>query len=105
MIRLLSRAPITPGFGIGMRNSTTPHLLGRDEALANSPKSLSKVSKMRSSRVAHASTSGSLMPGPYSLPTRYHAQPQQAPRRLYRGNFRWQGSAYQAALGKTFSEL
>src|SRR5713226_7960295 len=60
---LLSRDPISPGFGIGMRNSTTPHVSGNADALASSPKSLSKVSRMRSSRVAHASTSGSLIPG------------------------------------------
>src|SRR5712691_5291263 len=46
-----------------MRNSTTPQTLGSAELPANSPKSLSKVSRTRCSRTAHASTSGSLAPG------------------------------------------
>src|SRR6266436_6535483 len=40
-----------------------PHPCGSADPLASSPKSLSKVSRMRSSRAAHASTSGSFMPG------------------------------------------
>ena len=44
-------------------NSTTPHVLGNADALASSPKSLSKVSRMRPSRAAHARTSASLIPG------------------------------------------
>src|ERR1700726_325491 len=63
VIMLPSRDPISPGFGIGMRNSTTPPVLGSADALASSPKSLSKVSRVRSSRIPHASTSGSLIPG------------------------------------------
>jgi hypothetical protein len=47
MSRLLSRGPISPGFGIGKRNSTTPHVLGNADPLASSPKSLSKVSRVR----------------------------------------------------------
>jgi len=38
------------------------HERGSADPLARSPKSLSKVSRMRSSRAAHASTSGSVVP-------------------------------------------
>src|SRR5437868_14268196 len=41
----------------------TPHVDGRDDRLASSPKSLSKVRRVRCSRAAHASTAGSLVPG------------------------------------------
>ncbi len=61
------RAPTSPGFGIGIRNSTTPHAAGRADALANSPKSLSKVRRTRCSRTAHSRTTASLTPGATSL--------------------------------------
>src|SRR5882672_2246943 len=48
---------------MGMRSRIIPHVDGSTDALASSPKSLSKVSRIRSSRTAHASTSGSLLPG------------------------------------------
>ena len=58
-----SREPASPGFGIGKRNSTTSHTEGKLEPLANSPKSLSKVSRIRCSGAANASTSASAAPG------------------------------------------
>jgi len=54
--------------GIGMRNKLTPHAAGKPETLANSPKSLSKVRRIRASLAAQASTSGSLVPGAAILP-------------------------------------
>src|SRR2546430_183778 len=62
-MRSARRRPTTPGCGIGMRKSTTPQRAGSCEALASSPKSLSKVSKTRSARTARASTSVSVSPG------------------------------------------
>src|SRR5262245_411887 len=62
-IKSASRRPTSDGLGIGMRNRTTPVVDGKADALARSPKSLSNVSRMRSSRTAQANTSGSLMPG------------------------------------------
>jgi hypothetical protein len=41
----------------GIRNTTTPHVTDNADRLATSPKSLSKVNRMRSSRMAHANTS------------------------------------------------
>src|SRR5882757_5271986 len=67
VIRSASRCPTLPGLGIGMRSKTTPHVRGSADPLASSPKSLSKVSRMRSSRAAHASTSGSVVPGAATL--------------------------------------
>jgi hypothetical protein len=48
---------------MGMRSKTTPHVRGGADPLASSPKSLSKVSRMRTSRAAHASASESVVPG------------------------------------------
>src|SRR5215470_11918916 len=44
-----------------------PHSDGSDHPLASSPKSLSKVSRIRCSRAAHASISASEMPGAAAL--------------------------------------
>jgi hypothetical protein len=63
VISAASRSPASSGFGIGIRSNTTPLVRGSADPLASSPKSLSKVSKIRWSRAAHASTSGSGMPG------------------------------------------
>jgi hypothetical protein len=48
---------------MGIRSKIIPHVDGSAVVLASSPKSLSKVSKIRSSRAAHASSSGSPLPG------------------------------------------
>jgi hypothetical protein len=66
---------------------------------------LSKVSRIRSSRVAHESTSGSFIPGAAFLIHTTSCPAAISAVTAVPGNFRWQGSAYQAALGKTFSEL
>jgi len=68
LISAASRSPASSGFGIGIRINTTPQVRGSTDPRANSPKSLSKVSKIRCSRAAPcqylgASTSGSGMPG------------------------------------------
>ena len=49
--------------GIGNRSNTMPEDAGRPARQASSPKSLSKVSTIRASRAAHASTSSSFIPG------------------------------------------
>ena len=51
---------------IGMRSKTIPHLAGRPDLKASSPKSLSNVSKTRSSSDASARTSSSTLPGALS---------------------------------------
>src|SRR5215813_6048845 len=61
--QLASLRPTSPGFGIGTRRRTHRIPGGNAVRRASSPKSLSKVSKMRSSLAAHAKTSGSAMPG------------------------------------------
>src|ERR1700730_16912656 len=63
VIRSVRRAPTSLGFGIAMRNNTTPRVAGSADARASSPKSLSKVSRIRASRAAQARTSGSPVPG------------------------------------------
>jgi len=63
VIRSARRCPTSSGPGIGMRNRMMPHPAGKAAALANSPKSLSKVRRIRPSLAAHDSTSGSLAPG------------------------------------------
>src|SRR5882762_8102283 len=103
---LLSRDPISPGFGIGVRNSTTPHLLGSADALASSPKSLSKVSSVRSSRVAHASTSGSAhtwgrIPHPHDIMPGCNQCREGCAREIVGGK----EAHIRLRLGKTFSEL
>src|SRR5882762_6236544 len=50
-----------------MRNSTMPQPIGKSDVLASSPKSLSKVSRTRRSRAAHANTTSSLTPGAIRL--------------------------------------
>jgi len=100
-----SRCPTLSGLGIGMRNNTTPHTCGSADRPASSPKSLSKVSKIRCSRAAHASTSGHSSQEQWSLPKRYRARLPRWRRLLHLGNSRWRETARQAALGKTFSEL
>src|SRR4029450_5389086 len=62
-MRSASCCPTSLGLGIGVGNKTTPHERGSADPLASSPKSLSKVNRMRSSRAAHASTSGSVVLG------------------------------------------
>ena len=49
--------------GMGRRKRTIRHFAGRRARHASSPKSLSKVMRMRSSRTARASTSASGAPG------------------------------------------
>jgi hypothetical protein len=50
VISAASRSPASSGFGIGIRSNTTPQVRGSADPLARSPKSLSKVSKIRCSR-------------------------------------------------------
>jgi hypothetical protein len=59
----LKKAPASVAGGIGKRNRTIPHCAGSLACQASSPKSLSKVSRTRSSRTARASTSASGAPG------------------------------------------
>ena len=47
VISAASRSPASSGFGIGIRSNTTPQVRGSADPLASSPKSLSKVSKIR----------------------------------------------------------
>ncbi len=44
---LTKRSPKSPGCGMGMRNNMTPQVARSADIFANSPKSLSKVSKTR----------------------------------------------------------
>lgn len=62
-IMLTKRLPKSPGCGMGVRNNMTPQVAGSADIFANSPKSLSKVSKTRASSIARWSTSRSLAPG------------------------------------------
>ena len=55
--------PASAARGIGNRISTMPDDAGNPARQASSPKSLSKVSMILSSRTAHANTSSSLLPG------------------------------------------
>jgi hypothetical protein len=58
-IRAARVVPTSATGGIGNRSNTTPEDAGRPTRQASSPKSLSKVSTIRASRAAHASTSSS----------------------------------------------
>ena len=66
---------------------------------------LSKVSRMRSSRAAHARTSGSLIPGAVTLTHTTSCPAAASAVTALPGKFSLARSASQAALGKTFSEL
>jgi len=52
LISAASRSPASSGFGIGIRINTTPQVRGSTDPRANSPKSLSKVSKIRAQCIA-----------------------------------------------------
>ena len=93
------RRPTSLGFCRGMRNNTTPHVPGNGDALANSPKSLSKVSRIRSSRAARASTSGSPVPGASILTHATSCPADRSAGPLCQENFRWRGSAFHAGWG------
>lgn len=97
--RVLSRA-----FFIGMRIKTIPHVFGSLAALASSPKSLSKVSKMRSSLTLHASQ-GHRCPALCFLSKRRPVRRPRGRQRPIQESSHSRETAYQAALGKTFSEL
>ena len=62
-IRLAICRPASLGFGVGVRSKMTPQDGGSDDPLANSPKSLSKVKRIRSSRTAQSRTWWSGIPG------------------------------------------
>lgn len=60
---LTMTVPTSAGDGMGRRNRTMPQDAGRPALQASSPKSLSKVRRIRFSRTARSNTSPSRLPG------------------------------------------
>ena len=102
VISAASRSPASSGFGIGIRSNTTPQVRGSADPLASSPKSLSKVSKIRCSRAAHASTSGQACLAQRFWPTRHRAQLPPGRRPPRQENSRWRENAKSGRARKHF---
>ena len=110
LISAASRSPASSGFGIGIRINTTPQVRGSTDPRANSPKSLSKVSKIRCSRAApcqprgqhvgvgHAWRNGS---DPHDIVPGCRQGGDRRGRKILVG----EKTQNQAALGNTFSKL
>ena len=105
VIRSARRAPTSLGFGIGMRNNTTPHVAGSADARASSPKSLSKVAESARPLPPEPESPDGLCPALRLSASRHRGPQIGAWTRRRRGSSRWREGASHAALGNTPSEL